>query len=478
VLGITVSAYSVRAAAQDRRDSLSYMTGVVAAAIMPVVADQDPARIEAQLESIVGLPEGYEIECIRLLDTGGRVLAESEPRCTCDEVEPAPGLLSTFTEPQVVEQPIVVDGLTIAVASVQFKPIGLGAALWRPLRVTAAIVFVAVVISSLWGTWVTMRTVVEPVEGLRDGAEDIAEGRRDLDLWSDRRDEIGQLARSLDDMMEQLEDKEGQLLDSYHSLEEALAAQERLGQQLQRTIKVRSDFVAVASHELRSPLAVIQLYAELMASGELGELDERIQDAVRAIASAAARLGSIMTNLMDVALLERGLMPLEFSDVRLDVVLRSATEDARALARAREVTVAIDEDVPEVVVRADRLRVRQVLDNLLSNAVKYASDAALVEVSLCVDGDDAVVRVRDHGRGIPQDRRHVLFEPFGRVESGDDAENGGIGLGLAISARIAEAHGGSLDLDPEVTGPGSAFRLRLPLHPTAEAAHVRIVPDG
>lgn len=477
LLGLAVSVTSLRLASEDRRASLTYVTSVVAASIMPLIADQDPARIDAQLDSIIGLPQGYEIECIRIADTSGRVLAESKPECTCDEVGEDVGLLALFTQEQVVEQPIVIDDLPVAVASVQFHPVGLEQALWEPLRVTLLVVLVVVVLSSLWGTWLTLRTVVEPIESLRDGAERIASGERDLDLWNDRADEIGQLARSLDEMMMQLEEKEERLLQSYHSLEDALRAQERLGHELQKTISVRSDFVAVASHELRSPLAVIRLYGELMASGELGQLDPKVQDAVRSIVSAATRLGSIMTNLMDVALLERGIMPLDFGDVRLDAVVHAAIEDASALGASKGVEVRAVGELPEVTVRADRLRVRQVLDNLLSNATRYSKESSKVDVSLTQSDESARICVRDRGQGIPEGRRHVLFEPFGRVEVDESAVSSGLGLGLAISARIAEAHGGWLGVrDPE-EGPGTVFELMLPRNPGHEVSGVRVVPD-
>jgi signal transduction histidine kinase len=477
-IGATVSAISLRTAAADRRESLSYVAAVVAASIMPVVADQDPTRLRTQLDSIVELAEGYEIECIRLTDTTGHVLAETESGCTCEQVERSGGLLDLFTEPQVVERSIVVDDLPVAVTSVQFRPTGLEDVLWQPLRATGVVVLGVVALTTLWGTWLTLRTVVEPIERLRDGAERIAEGRRDLSLSDARRDEIGQLARALDGMMNQLEEKEDFLVDTNRSLGESLRAQELLGAELQRSIQVRSDFVAVASHELRSPLAIIRLYAEMMAAGEFGDLDRDVQDALDSIIAAATRLGYIMTSLMDVALLDRGIMSLEVSEFRLDDLIREAAKDAAALGAPSGVEVSVVGPLPDVMIEGDALRIRQVLDNLFSNAVKYA-DGEPVDVSLEIDAGCAIAVVRDRGRGIPGDRLHVLFEPFGRVDSGDDASTSGVGLGLAISARILEAHGGTLVARPDPAGRGVSFRMSLPLDRSeTESSTVSVVDDA
>lgn len=273
--------------------------------------------------------------------------------------------------------------------------------------------------------------------------------------------EIAQLKAELDAVRRQLSERDHALFESYHSLEDAFKRQAALTVELERTMQTRSDFVAVASHELRSPLAVIRLYAEMLEEGEFGEMGPAAGEAVASIVAAASRLTSIVSDLMDVSLLDRGLLPLRFGQVRLDEIVDHAVADAVHMGRGWKIDVRMEPGATGVVIEADALRVRQVVDNLLTNAIKYSDDSNLVTVRVIALKKEAEVRVTDRGRGIPEDKRQVLFALFGKVDMEDNAEQSGIGLGLAISMRIARAHGGSIRFE-EAEGRGSVFVLRLP----------------
>ena len=172
-----------------------------------------------------------------------------------------------------------------------------------------------------------------------------------------------------------------------------------------------------------------------------------------------------------MALLDRGLMPLSFGEVALDALVEQTVRDQTAMGAAMGVEVSVACCPECILVHADELRVRQVLDNLLDNALRYA-DGSPVSVSL-VEGDDHVeVRVADRGPGIPEDRRGLLFEAFRRVEAEDDSGASGLGLGLAISRRIAEAHGGTITVEDNVPdGRGTVFVLKLPYHGDQEGGN-------
>jgi len=476
--GLVVTAFSIRNAAQERRNTLEYAGGVVAASIMPVVADQDPQRIRVQLRSILTVTEDYAIECIEIIDASGAVIAETETGCTCGEVETGSSILDVFTMPQVVQVPIEIDDLLLATVRIQFLPVGLESALWEPLRATGLIAAMILVIAAFWGVWVSVRTVVEPIVRLRDGAAVIAGGARTLTLDRGRRDEIGDLERALDDMTVQLAAHESELHESYRSLEMAFDSQAQLAEQLERALGVKSDFVAVASHELRSPLAVLQLYTEMLEDHEFGEIDEQTADALVSIGSATKRLTSIVSSLMDVALLERGLMPIEFSQVDLRLIVEQAAAEARSLSLKEGVTVSCDEEMPEVELRADGVRLRQVIDNLLSNALKYSPAGSHVHLGMRLEERTAVIDVADNGRGVPPERRNILFEMFGRGNAEDNADVAGLGLGLAIALRIVQAHGGSMSFEDNPVGSGTIFTVRLPLDgvsPSTESATVKVV---
>lgn len=475
LLGAVVTLASVRNAAEERLATIEYASSVAAGALMPVVADQDRSRIQAQLQSIMSANKGVQMQCIEIIDAQGNVIAESDEGCTCDLVKPSTGLLDIFTKPQVARVPVVVEGIEVAQVSIQFRPVGLDDAVVAPTIITASVLLLAMLVAAVWGGWLVMRTVVEPIGSLRDAAERISRGERDVRLDDGRGDEIGELARSLEAMTSQLQEKEAELRESYDSLEVAYRDKESLAVRLEQTMGMKSDFVAVASHEIRSPLAVIRLYAEMLEDNEFGETDPQLVEAVGAIVAAVTRLSSIVASLLDVAMLERGLMSLEYSDVAFHDIVEQAVEDAKVLGATRDITVNISGDVPEVTLRGDSIRLRQVLDNLLSNAIKYSDVGSAVDVSMTLTDRDVDVRVTDQGRGVPEERVGVLFELFGRGDTADNADVAGLGLGLPIADRIARAHGGAILFAPNPAGKGTVFIVTLPLSGESEPAAIRVV---
>jgi signal transduction histidine kinase len=160
--------------------------------------------------------------------------------------------------------------------------------------------------------------------------------------------------------------------------------------------------------------------------------------------------------------------------VWLDEVLEDAVRDADTAARMRGITVRqLQEDLHEMVVRADALRLRQVLDNLLSNAIKYSPEGREILVRAEEDEEWVTLEVADEGYGISESDRHRLFRLFGRVDFGESRQAAGLGLGLAISARIVEAHGGTVSFRANESGRGSVFTVRLP-----KSGPSGVGPDG
>ncbi|MBW6469075.1 MAG: HAMP domain-containing histidine kinase [Coriobacteriia bacterium] len=465
VVGLTVGVYSARTAATERRQSLERVSLATSAALAPMIADQDIARVQALMDSIMASDATGEIECIQVLDGTDALIACSAPggggRCETYFGNDTP--FGVLTRPQTVRAPVIVEGFEIATVSMNFGPPDLLQVLGSHAIAAFIVVLSVALVSAPWTAWLVLRTVIEPIARLRDGAHMLAEGEEGVTLDTGRRDEIGELARTFEETVRQLADKERRLEISLASLEEAYEDQSKARDALEEVARMKSDFVAVASHELRTPLSVIRLYAEMLEEGELGGLSEESHEAISSIASAASRLSSIVSDLMDAALLERGLMPLEFSRVELDKTVRASVRDANTLAAARGVRVVLDDDVPEIDAWIDPLRIRQLLDNLIFNAVKYSDGAPEVQVRLRDEGDHAGIDVIDSGRGVREDQRNELFKLFAKLDSEDSRDTAGLGLGLAISARIAEAHGGSIGYAGNPLGKGSIFTLKLPI---------------
>ena len=242
---------------------------------------------------------------------------------------------------------------------------------------------------------------------------------------------------------------------------EAETAQRLLTEQnerLREADRTKDEFVALISHDLRTPLTSIIGYAELALEDDLDD-DARMY--VEVIARNADRLLVLVNDLLFVARLQAGELSLEQGDVELGGLVRETMQAHEPRAAAKGILLTSDlADVPPL--HADQGRLLQVLDNLLSNALKFTPNGGSVHVSLRCDGGVARLEVTDTGIGIaPEDQRR-LFQRFFRAGSAVERQLPGTGLGLYIARVIAEAHDGSLSVRSEL-GTGSTFTFELPL---------------
>jgi signal transduction histidine kinase len=471
---IAVTLYSVQTATQDHRENRSVLTLALGESLVGDMRPQDTRRLTTAVAA-VQQQSSVDIIGVRVAEPDGTLILQSGQWPEGAINGTAANWVDSLTKPMVVSSDILDSGTVLGRLLVVYKPIGVLETLGVPLVSTSLLMLFAVLASTGWATWTMVRTVAQPVARLRDSASAIAEGRRDVPLPVDRDDELGDLARGIEEMMVQLGVREREITDSYRSLEGAYKWQARLKGDLETALRTRSDFLAVASHEIRSPLAVIHMYAEMLRDGEFGALKEAQTDAADSMVSASSRLTSIVADLMDVALLDRGLMPLRFGAVVLDNLAEAAVHDVVTLGKASRVDVTLLPGLRGVRIPGDETRIRQILDNLLTNAIKYSEPQSPVTVQLVDDGDFVQVRVVDRGPGIPPESREELFEMFSRLRTEDNADDSGLGLGLAISKRIAEAHGGDLSVDNDKDGGrGAVFVLRLPYHGAENGGTARI----
>ena len=180
------------------------------------------------------------------------------------------------------------------------------------------------------------------------------------------------------------------------------------------------------------------------------------------ILAESERLSRLLDNVLDFSKIERGEKHYALETVRLQEPLRRAINALKhQLARqGYSLETAIDDAVPAVVADADAIE--QAVVNLVSNAVKYSNGRQKIDLSLQLEGDEAVISVRDRGIGINEADRGKIFDEFFRAAAADRSQVPGTGLGLTIVAHIAEAHGARIDVDSE-PGKGSTFSLRLPI---------------
>jgi signal transduction histidine kinase len=225
--------------------------------------------------------------------------------------------------------------------------------------------------------------------------------------------------------------------------------------------RLKDEFVATASHELRTPLTSLSGYLEMSLDPAEGPLSPTREGHLRIVQRNADRLAVLVDQLLFLARADSHPLDLDRQPVDLFEILQEAGETARPAASAKDIALVITgEPLPETL--ADRSQLLRVVDNLVANAVKFTPEGGTVRVAARRDGDALVVEVADTGPGIPAAEQSDLFNRFYRGSSAIEKAVPGSGLGLAISQVIAEAHGGTIQLE-STAGAGSTFRLALPL---------------
>jgi two-component system OmpR family sensor kinase len=239
-------------------------------------------------------------------------------------------------------------------------------------------------------------------------------------------------------------------------IESAFAARDATEQRLRQ-------FLADASHELRSPLTSIRGYAELFRRGAAARPEDLAQ-AMRAIEAEGERMQRLVEDLLLLARLDHA-RPLEETDVALDEVVEEAIGAARVADRDRR--YGFELHARPIVVRGDRTRLRQVVDNLLANVARHTPPGSAAYVTARVDGTEVVLTVEDDGPGIAAADRERVFDRFYRPHDARERERGGAGLGLSIVRALVAAHGGTLSLraaEPH----GTVFEIRIPAADSGE----------
>ena len=282
-------------------------------------------------------------------------------------------------------------------------------------------------------------SVVTPLRRTQERLATIAGGDFTGHVEVPNRDEIGALAADVNRMSDELG---------------------RLYGELETASRHKSDFLATMSHELRTPLNAIIGFSEVLHEQMFGELNERQLAYVNDVLEAGRHLLSLINDVLDLAKIEAGRMELELSEVALPELLRSAVSMHSEHASRGGVALALTTEPDEINIAADDRRVRQIVFNLLSNAIKFTPADGKVDVSARLDDGHVEIAVADTGPGIPPEDQETIFEEFEQGSEGKQAE--GTGLGLPLSRKLVELHGGRLWVDSQA-GRGSTFRFTLPV---------------
>ena len=230
---------------------------------------------------------------------------------------------------------------------------------------------------------------------------------------------------------------------------------------LRKLETIRRDFVANVSHELKTPLALVRMFGELLQSGR-ADSEQKRQQYLQIIVSESDRLASLIENVLDFAKVERGRAAYEFELTSVNDVVARAVDACRVRAEREGIvlTVELAADLPNVWI--DQRAIEIAVINLVDNALKYAPDGKSVSIGVSRQGARVEIRVSDQGPGIAPDDRKRIFERFVRGRSAAGKQVRGSGIGLALVKHIAEAHGGNVRVEDN-TPQGSSFVFSLSL---------------
>src|SRR6266550_1244960 len=252
-----------------------------------------------------------------------------------------------------------------------------------------------------------------------------------------------------------------------------LVAQGRDITQQRAAERMRSEFTSTLSHELRTPLTSIIGSLQLLRAGAIGEVSKEQDEMVEIAEKNSQRLLALINEVLDIEKIESGQLTLVPEPMPLDALLGESLRLNQGYADRFRANLALHGEVPQVVVRADRKRLMQVMTNLLSNAAKFSPPNSAVDVTVAQKDAAVRVEVSDRGPGIPESFRGRIFGRFAQADSADSRVKGGTGLGLAICKRLVEMMQGRIGFEDREGG-GTTFFFELPVMPpeesTAEAA--------
>lgn len=241
------------------------------------------------------------------------------------------------------------------------------------------------------------------------------------------------------------------------------AAQVQTSTKLREVDQLKSEFLASMSHELRTPLNSIIGFADVLLEGLDGDLNERMEEDVRLIRESGDHLRGLIGDILDMSKIEAGRMDLRYEEIDIAQLANDVMATAAPLAQEKRLFLHLDIEEGVKPVQADRTRLRQVLWNIVGNAIKFTEKGSIT-VSVQNQPNHILCSVRDTGIGIKEEHAAVVFEQFRQIDGGLNRAAGGTGLGMPITKKLVELHGGEIWIE-SVFGQGSTFLFTIPYNP-------------
>ena len=313
---------------------------------------------------------------------------------------------------------------------------------------------VALMLLALLLGFVISWSFILPVQKAHGFLSEVAKGNFATTIDVPNRDEFGALAAHMNHMSEELHRL-------YESQQRAAQELKRLNEQLQQASKAKSNFLANMSHELRTPMNAILGFVEMMLDEIYGEVPAELREPLTDVQTNGKHLLRLINDVLDLSKIEAGRMELVLAEYSVEDVVETVRTSLQSLAREKglEFAAGVEDDIPLAL--GDGKRITQCLMNLVGNALKFSKQGR-VAVWVEQQGDNLLYRVSDNGIGIPREELENIFEEFQQVDTAITREFSGTGLGLNITKKFVEMHGGRIWVESEL-GKGSTFFFTIPL---------------
>jgi signal transduction histidine kinase/DNA-binding response OmpR family regulator len=357
----------------------------------------------------------------------------------------------------------------------------------KSYAVIIVVVFLASLVVALLISRISQRVISEPVMQLAQTVRIVSHDKN----YSIRaatnlnRDEVSTLIESVNEMLKQIQQRDGALQRAHSELEQRVrerttqlaVANKELdlrNREVERATQMKSKFLASMSHELRTPLNAIVGFSDLLAEGTPGQLNDKQKRFVNHIKQGSTHLLQLINDILDLSKIEAGQLEMRTEEFLVKDALPEVLSTIHPLAMAKNIRVEQKVESKSLV-KADRVRFKQILYNLLSNAVKFTPKGGQIKIECVDDWDFVRVSVTDSGIGIRPEDQKVIFDEFRQVEGSADGIHEGTGLGLAITKRLVEQQGGQISLESEF-GKGSRFTFSLVAVEPSSEVHAVVEP--
>jgi|GEM_PF-4374480 signal transduction histidine kinase len=312
------------------------------------------------------------------------------------------------------------------------------------------------------------RGIAGPIRQLADLSSKVADGNLDVTFKTQAVDEIGDLSNAFNFMTERLRTYLKELENHRHTLEikveERTRELETANAELERASTAKSEFLANMSHELRTPLTAIIGFSEVLSMETFGELNDQQKLYLNDIYESGTHLLKLINDILDLSKIEAGKMEMELTLFRIDEMIESSLIMVKDKCHNHGISLNlnIDESLVDYQVSADNMKLKQVMFNLLSNAAKFTPDGGSIDVNAGLEGENIMISVADSGIGISKENIENVFGEFYQVKGGTTDKTPGTGLGLPITKRIIEMHGGKIWAESGGDSKGSTFTIEIP----------------